>query len=36
MNAICAGLARWFAILIITPTLEVTVTTPTVASWSSR
>ena len=37
MNAICAGLALWFAVLGITPTLDVTVQTPTtVAGWSSR
>lgn len=35
MNVICAGLALWFAILVITPTLDVQVETPTTA-WSSR
>lgn len=36
MNIICAGLALWFAVLVITPTLDVRVETPTVAEWSSR
>jgi hypothetical protein len=37
VNAVCAGLAFWFAVIVITPTLDVTVNTPsTVAVWSSR
>ncbi len=36
MNVICAGLALWFAILVITPTLDVTAQTPTTVGWSSR
>lgn len=36
MNIICAGLAFWFAILVITPTLDVTINTPAHTSWSSR
>lgn len=38
MNAICAGLAFWFSVLVITPTptLDATLNTPTAAAWSSR
>lgn len=38
MNAICAGLALWFAVLVITPTLDVTVdwAPATTTAWSSR
>lgn len=37
MRAVCAGLAFWFAVLVITPTLDVTVySTPHTAAWSSR
>ncbi len=37
MRAVCAGLAFWFSITVITPTLDVTVNTPsTAAAWSSR
>jgi hypothetical protein len=37
MRAVCAGLAFWFAVIAITPTLDITINTPpTVAAWSSR
>jgi hypothetical protein len=35
VNAICAGLALWFAVLVVTPTLDVQVNSPT-AVRSSR
>lgn len=36
MRAVCAGLAFWFAITVITPTLDITMRAPANTAWSSR
>jgi hypothetical protein len=36
MRAVCAGLAFWFAVIVITPTLDVQIASAPNAAWSSR
>lgn len=36
MRAVCAGLALWFSITVITPTLDVQINSPAHTAWSSR